>query len=188
MALQEGAQAGDSLADDERLHFSRALIGVAVLRQSAKKRPTCSRQRCRFRRHLSRPGDCLAHLAVQNAFASDAWASVSLPSACHLGRTGDHALRSRNVSEHLSEEILHELKRADRLSELLALLRVLEGMLVGPHPASRRLPADEIARSCARPWRCLGTSCRPGDGFPRPPAVIQRDHDRSGPLCSAILF
>src|SRR5882724_7920431 len=63
-----------------------------------------------------------------------------------LRRANHHALASRDVGEHLCEKVLNELERADRLSELQALLSVPERMLVGAHLASRRLPPDEIPR------------------------------------------
>src|SRR5256885_10574961 len=53
-----------------------------------------------------------------------------------------HALTRRDVAEHLGKQVLNELERADRLSELQALLCVLERVLVGTHLASRRFPGD----------------------------------------------
>src|SRR6185503_7587318 len=81
----------------------------------------------------------------------------------------------RDVGEHPGEKVLDELERPDRLSELHALLRVLDRVLVGAHLTSRRLPGDEIPRHAEDPRgiaeRRIGLQAvRLGY-----PAVLQRD-------------
>src|SRR6266700_95720 len=87
------------------------------------------------------------HLAVVNALESAAWASVSL----QLSHANHHALRSGDVREHFGQKVLHELKRADRLSELQSLLAIFERVLVRAHPASCRLPRHKITRHFQHP-------------------------------------
>ena len=75
----------------------------------------------------------------------------------------------RDVAEHLGEQVLDELERADRLAELHALLRVFERVLVGAHLAVRWPPSRRRRGSGAAPARCRGTSWRSAGGSPRAP-------------------
>ena len=129
-----------------------------------------------FPPHTSRAQATVSrHLAVQNAFESAACASVSFPSACQLGRARDQALRGRNVRKHLGQKILHELERADRPSELQALLGVLESILVSPHGASRCFPADEISGPTQNLGRVSERLIFLKTVLLRDPAVLHRD-------------
>src|SRR6266403_1323483 len=58
----------------------------------------------------------------------------------------DQALRGGYVREHLREEVLHQLERANRFSELETLLRILDRSLKCAHRASGRHPGDGVAR------------------------------------------
>src|SRR6266404_8458721 len=57
----------------------------------------------------------------------------------------EKALRSRDILQHSREQILHELERSDRSTELQTLLRILKCSLVGAHRASGRHPANGVA-------------------------------------------
>src|SRR6266404_2424065 len=58
----------------------------------------------------------------------------------------DQTLRGGYVREHLREEVLHQLERADRSSELETLLGILDRRLERAHRASGRHPGDGVAR------------------------------------------
>src|SRR6266404_9462014 len=58
----------------------------------------------------------------------------------------DQTLRGGYVREHLREEVLHQLERADRSSELQTLLGILDRRLERAHRASGRHPGDGVAR------------------------------------------
>src|SRR3954453_1697822 len=81
-ASHEGAESCDGFADDQILHLIRAFVGVERLAIGKEPRRLVSAtmplppSRSRAHATVSR------HLAVANAFASAACASVSLPSAC----------------------------------------------------------------------------------------------------------
>src|SRR5260370_5789209 len=57
-----------------------------------------------------------------------------------------HALRCGDVPYHLRQVVLHHLEAGDRLPELLALLRIREGVLVRAHHAARGDPGYAPAR------------------------------------------
>jgi len=69
----------------------------------------------------------------------------------HLRQPQHHALASRYVGEHPGEKVLNQLKRADRLAELLPFLSVGERVFVGAHLASRCLPAHKVTRHPQHP-------------------------------------
>ena len=128
------------------------------------------------------------HLDVQNALASAAWASRQLAFGKQLRLAHDQALRSRDVREHPGEEVLHELERADRFSELQTLLGIFDRSLVRAHRASGRHPAQRHSGSSSELSRCRGTSCRPGGGLLPAPGT---SFSVMWPFCttlSAILF
>src|SRR5712672_2946855 len=63
-----------------------------------------------------------------------------------LRRASDHALTSRDIGEHLGKQVLYELERRDRLSELQTLLGVSERVFVGAHLAAGCFPPHEKPR------------------------------------------
>src|SRR5438445_1630891 len=58
----------------------------------------------------------------------------------------DQALRSGDIRQHSREEVLNQLERADRFSELETLLGILDRGLERAHRASGRHPGDGVAR------------------------------------------
>src|SRR5579859_4956766 len=68
-----------------------------------------------------------------------------------LRRARHEALTRRDVGDHPGEQVLDELKRANRPAELQSFLRVFERTLVGAHLAAGRLPSDEIPRHAQYP-------------------------------------
>src|SRR5438477_10374345 len=86
------------------------------------------------------------HLAVQNALASAACASVSLPSACSCACRVIRHCDAVMLAIILARRSCTRLERPDRLAELQALLAVLDGGLVSAHRASGRHPCDGVAR------------------------------------------
>src|SRR6267378_4226057 len=63
-----------------------------------------------------------------------------------LRRASDHALTGRDIGEHPGKQVLHELERRDRLSELQTLLGVSERVFVGAHLAPGCFPPHEKPR------------------------------------------
>src|SRR5712692_3509465 len=80
--LHESAEAGNGLAENQVLHLEGALVGVEAS-ASTKNRPTLYSAAMPLPPSNSRAQATVSrHLAVVNALANAACASVSLPSAC----------------------------------------------------------------------------------------------------------
>src|SRR5229473_176423 len=173
--LHEGAEPSDGFADDQVLHLIRALVGIERFRIGEEARDVVVENDAVPAEDLPSPGDRLAHPRGGERLGERRMMVAELAFGLQLRRAGHHALARRDVGEHPGEKVLDELERADRLSELQALLRVLDRVLVGAHLTSRRLPADEIPRHAEDPRgiaeRGIGLQAvRLGY-----PAVLQRD-------------
>src|SRR5262249_15657499 len=95
---------------------------------------------------------------------------------CELCRANHHALAGSDVAEHLRKEVLNELERADRLSELQSLLCVLERVLVCAHLASCRFPSSVIPRATQPPGSVAeGVNTGREPICFRYPAILHRD-------------
>src|SRR5882672_5471298 len=174
-ALHKGAEPRDRLADDQVLHLVGALVGIERFRIREEPRDVVVEDDTVPAEDLSSPGDRLPHPGGGKRLGQRRMMVPELAFRGELRRADDHALARRDVGEHLGEKVLNELERADGLSELHALLRVPDRMLVGAHLAPRRLPAHEIARHAEHPRgvaeRRVGLEAvRLGH-----PAVVQRD-------------
>src|SRR5258705_1629138 len=69
----------------------------------------------------------------------------------HLRETDHQALTRRHIGEHLGEQILHELERSDWLTELQALLGVLDCRFEGAHLDAGGRPTHHVARHAQYP-------------------------------------
>src|ERR1700758_2020772 len=174
-ALQEGTQAGHGLADNQVLHLVGAFVGVEGFGVGEEASHVVVGDDAVSAAHLAGPSDRLAALGRAERFRECRMRVGHLSFGLQLSHANHQALRSSNVAEHLGEEILHELKRADRFSKLQALLRVLESVLVGAHGTARRFPADEIEGATQDPGCVPERVIFLKTVLLRHPAVLQRD-------------
>src|SRR5580704_3079570 len=145
-ALNERAQTGDSFADNQVLHLKRAFVGVERFGIGEKARNVVVCGYAVSSQQLPGPGHRLAALGGAERFRKRRVRVGHFSFGLQLSQANQQTLRGSNIGKHPGEKVLDELKGADRLSELQALLGVLESILVRAHGASRRFPANEIAR------------------------------------------
>ena len=136
---------GDGLADDQILHLIRAFVGVERFAVRKEARDLVVGDDAVAAQQLAGPGDGLAALGRAERLGERRMRVRQLAFGVQLRLAHDQALRGRDVGDHLGEQILHQLERADRLAELQALLRVFERGLVGAHRASGRHPRHGVA-------------------------------------------
>src|SRR5262245_20734016 len=118
----EGAEPGDRLADDQVLHLVRALVGVERLGIREEARNVVVGDNAVAAEHLSRPGDRLTRLGRRERLRKRRLLVRQLAFVRELGCANRHALAGGDVGEHLRKEVLNQLERGDRLSELQSLL------------------------------------------------------------------
>src|ERR1700733_10287659 len=143
---REGADAGDSLADDQILHLIRAFIGV--------QRFTIREEACRLvvgndsvaADQLAGPGNRLAAFGGSECLGKRGMGVRQLTFGMQLRLAHDQALRSRDIGDHFGEKVLDQLERRDRLAKLQALLAILQRGLISAHRASSRHPRHGEAR------------------------------------------
>src|SRR5215471_1832734 len=157
--LNESAEPGDRLADDQLLHLIRAFVGIDRLGIREVARNVVVEEDAVAAQQLSRPGDRLTRLGRRERLRKRRLLFRKLAFVRELCRANHHALAGSDVAEHLRKEVLNELERADRLSELQSLLCVLERVLVGAHLASGRFPSRVVPRPTQHA-RCRGTTER----------------------------
>jgi len=175
-ALHKGAKSCYGLADDQVLHLIRALVGVERLGVSEEARDVIIDEDAVAAQQLSRPGDRLTRLGRRERLRKRRLLFRKLAFVCELGRANHHALAGSDVAEHLRKEVLNELERADRLSELQSLLCVLESVLVCAHLASRRFPSRVVPRPTQHARGVAeGLSAGREPICFRQPAVLHRD-------------
>src|SRR5499427_2847594 len=131
--LNEGAESGDRLADDQVLHLIRAFVGIERLGICEEARNVVIDEDAVAAEQLSRPGNRLAHLGRGERLGKRRLLVGKLALVRELCCASHHALPRNGVAQHFGKKVLNELERADRLSELQALLCVLERVLVGAH-------------------------------------------------------
>src|SRR5215470_9727713 len=145
-ALNEGAEPGDRLADDQMLHLIGAFVGIERLGVREEARNVVIDEDAVAAEQLSRPGNRLTHLGRGERLGNRRLLVGKLALVSELCCASHHALTRNGVTKHLGKKVLNELERADRLSELQSLLCVLERVLVGAHLDTRRLPCNEVPR------------------------------------------
>src|SRR6202140_385028 len=85
------------------------------------------------------------------------------------------ALAGRHVTKHLGDEVLHHLKRSDRLSELFPLLSVGKRIFIGACLATRRHPPASVTRHAEHPRGVTERFALLQAVLFRYPTVLQRD-------------
>src|SRR4051795_788244 len=145
-ALPEGTVSGQGLAEDQRVHFGRALIGEHGLQVGHVPHDgeligdaVPAEDRPRGAADLQ----CLAHV-------------VQLPERDVLGGKGAgvleppevqrHQLPLAQLDRHVGELLLGELEAADRRAELRPGSRVLQRRLIARAGRAERSPQDAVAR------------------------------------------
>src|ERR1700722_11887343 len=144
-ASHEGTQASDGLADDQILHLICAFVGVERFAIRKEPRGLVVGDDAIAAEQLSSPGDGLAALGRAESLGKGRVGVRQLAFGVQLRLAHDQALRGRYVRNHLSEQVLHQLERADGLAELHALLRVFERGLISAHRASGGHPRHGVA-------------------------------------------
>src|SRR6266702_8901189 len=120
----ERAESGHGLADDEVLHLERALVGVERLRVGEEARDLVVEGDAIAAEQLAAPRHGLAHPHRAERLRERRLMVLHLAFGLELRQAGHQALARSDVADHLREEALDQLERADRSPELLALLRV----------------------------------------------------------------
>src|ERR1700741_1231279 len=147
----EGAEPGDSLTDNQVLHLIGALVGVQ--RFGIREKP------CRLivgndsvaTENLACPCHGFPALRRGECLGQRRMGVSKLAFGMQLSLAHDQALRSRDVGDHLCEQILDQLERSDWPAELQALLAVLECRFVRPYCTSGRHPGHCITRHLQDP-------------------------------------
>src|SRR5262245_27260814 len=125
----EGAEAGDGLADDQVLHLEGAFVGVDRFRIREEARDVVVDQDPVAAHELAGPRDGLAPLRRAERLDDRRLRVRQLVFGFEVNRADQHALAGDDVGEHLCQQLLDELERPDRLAELQALLGILDGVL-----------------------------------------------------------
>ena len=127
-----------AFADDQILHLIRAFVGVERFGIGEEARDFVVGDDAVAAEQLAGPCDGLGALGRAERFGERRMGVRQLAFGMQLRLAHDQALRRGDIGDHLGEEILHQLERADRLAELQALLAVLDRRLVGPiaHPVA----------------------------------------------------
>src|ERR1700719_2527600 len=108
--LNESAQAGNGLAQNQVLHLERTLVGVQSFRIHEESPDVVVSGDAVAAEQLARPRDRLAALGCREGFGKGGMRVRHLAFGLQLGHAHQEALRSGDVGEHLSEEILHHLE------------------------------------------------------------------------------
>src|SRR5271170_4160013 len=144
-ASHEGTQASDGLAEDQILHLISAFVGVERFAIRKEPRDLVVGDDTVAAEQLASPGDGLAALGRAERLGKGRVGVRQFAFGVQLRLAHDQALRGRYVGNHLSEQVLHQLERADGLAELHALLRVFERGLISAHRASSGHPRHGVA-------------------------------------------
>src|SRR5277367_1807580 len=144
-ASHEGTQASDGLAEDQILHLICAFVRVKRFAVRKEPRDLVVGDDAVAAEQLASPGDGLAAPGRAERLGKSRVGVRQLAFGVQLRLAHDQALRGRYVRNHFSEQVLHQLERADGLAELVALLRVLERGLISAHRASGGHPRHGVA-------------------------------------------
>src|ERR1700676_5391769 len=146
IALDEGAETRDGLADDQILHLIRAFVRVKCFAIGEETRHLVVCDDAIAAEQLARPSNGLSAFRRRKSLGERCMGVGQLAFGVQLRLTQDQALRSRDVGDHFGEQILHQLERCDGPAKLQALLAVLECRFIGAHRASGRHPGDGVTR------------------------------------------
>src|SRR6266446_2826654 len=108
--LDEGAEAGNGLADNQVLHLERALVGIESFRIYEKAPDVVVSGNAVAAEQLACPCDRLAALGCREGFGKRGMRVRHLAFGLQLGHAHQEALRSGDVGEHLGQEVLHHLE------------------------------------------------------------------------------
>src|ERR1700742_626464 len=103
----EGAEASDSLADDQILHLVRTFVGVQrfTVREEARRLVVGNDSVAAYQ--FTGPCDCLATLGRGERLGKCRMGVRQLTFGVELGLAHDQALRGSNVGNHLGQKVLH---------------------------------------------------------------------------------
>ena len=147
--LDEGAQAGDGLADDQRVHLARALVGVDRLGVGHEAPDMVLEQDAVAAEQLARIADGLAAFDRAERLRQRRMLVLHQSLVLQLRQPQHHRLGRGDVAEHAHQQILDELEAADRPAELYPL-----GARSAAH--ARRRPSGSPPRTT--PPRCASSS------------------------------
>src|ERR1700751_191094 len=121
----EGAEASDSLADDQILHLVRTFVGVQrfTIREEARRLVVGNDSVAAYQ--FTGPCDCLAALGRGERLGKCRMGVRQLAFGMELRLANNQALRGGDVGDHPGQKVLNQLERCDRLAELQALLAVI---------------------------------------------------------------
>src|ERR1700688_4570590 len=108
--LDEGAQAGNGLAENQVLHLERALVGVESFRIHEESPDVVVSGDAVAAEQLARPRDRLAALGCREGLSKRCMRVGHLAFGVQLGHAHQEALRGGDVGEHLGQEVLHHLE------------------------------------------------------------------------------
>src|ERR1700757_978865 len=111
----EGAEASDSLADDQILHLVRTFVGVKrfTIREEARRLVVGNDSVAAHQ--FAGPGNRLAAFGRSERLGKRGMGVRQLTFGMQLRLAHDQALRSRDVGDHFGEKVLDQLERRDRL-------------------------------------------------------------------------
>src|SRR5882724_3164145 len=105
--LDEGAETGNGLAENQVLHLERALVGVESFRIHEEPPDVVLSGDAVAAEQLASPRDRLAALGCREGFGQRCMRVGHLAFSVQLGHAHQEALRSGDVGEHPGQEILH---------------------------------------------------------------------------------
>src|SRR5216683_7075174 len=108
--LDEGAETGNGLAENQVLHLKRALVGVQGFRIHEETSDVVVSGDAVATEQLSRPRNRLAALGCGEGLGQRCMRVGHLAFSVQLGHAHQEALRCGDVGEHLGQEVLHHLE------------------------------------------------------------------------------
>src|ERR1700721_3885382 len=116
--LNEGAETRDGLPKDQILHLKRAFVGVERFAVGKEARDLVVSDDAVAAKQLAGPCNGLAALGRAERLGESRMRVRQLAFGVQLRLTRNQALRGRDVGDHFGEQVLHQLKPADRPAEL----------------------------------------------------------------------
>ena len=164
-ARYKRAQAGDRAADDQRVHFAGALVGVNGLGIGHETAHVVLQQDAVAAQQFAGTADRLAHPHRAERLGQRGVVILGQAGLLHLRQPHAQAGRRVMLPSILHQQVLHQLETADRTAKLLALLGVGERVLVGSAARSRPPARPRRPGSGATPRPCRGRSSPPAAGW-----------------------
>src|SRR6201999_1225207 len=131
ISLNECAQAGDGLADDQRLHLAGALVGVEGFGVGNEASDVVIENNPVAAEQLPGPVHGFAHPRAAEGLRQRGLLVAVDTFVLQLGQADHHPGGRRGITEHLDQQVLNHLELSDRPAELRAFLGVLQRKLIG---------------------------------------------------------